>query len=212
MATVVKRRHHQAADVAHTRAHDAVQVRRHGHQVLVTRVGLHLPPSLTYDDWESAGKRISAVADSSAWCLGDWVIFGQHRYTDRYKQAIEAAGLDYQTIRNYVWVARSFELSRRRPGLSFQHHAEVAALPPHEQDRWLQNAEKHGWSRNQLRQYVRASRAAGKEPPLAQPLPRLCLDPGQIDRWRTAATISNCSFESWIVEQLDAAASQIIAG
>ena len=34
-----------------------------------------------------------------------------------------------------------FDLSRRRDKLSFGHHAELAALPEHEQDEWLDQAE-----------------------------------------------------------------------
>jgi hypothetical protein len=65
--------------------------------------------------------------------------------------------LDYQTLRNYAWVARRFNLSRRRDALSFAHHAEVAALPDPEQDYWLRKAESESWSRNKLRREVRES-------------------------------------------------------
>ena len=176
---------------------------------MVTRLGLKLPNSLTYDAWENTGKRISEVVDSSAWCLGDWIIYGQHRYTDRYRRAIEAAGLDYQTIRNYAWVARSFELSRRRDDLSFQHHAEVAALSQPEQDYWLNQAAKHGWSRNKLRQHVRGIRDddSRERPP---GLPPVKPAPEQVIRWRAAARRNNRSFESWIVDQLDAAADRTL--
>ena len=49
--------------------------------------------------------------------------------------------LDYQTLRNYAWVARRFPAGRRRAGVSFAHHAEVARLPEPEQDYWLRRAE-----------------------------------------------------------------------
>src|SRR5689334_8793517 len=78
-------------------------------RILATRVGLHCPELLPYKDWESAGQQIARIVASSAWCLGDWVVYGQSRYKDRYQRAIEAANLDYQTIRNYAWVARAFE-------------------------------------------------------------------------------------------------------
>ncbi|MGC4853357.1 LmbU family transcriptional regulator [Micromonospora sp. DT4] len=179
-------------------------------QIMVTRVGLNIPASILYDEWENAGKRLSAVADSSAWCLGDWLIFGQHRYTDRYRRAIESVGLDYQTLRNYAWVARSFDLSRRRDNLSFQHHAEVAALPPHEQDYWLDQAATNGWSRNQLRQQVRGSRDSGKPGRTDEALPQLSVAEEQVSRWRAAARSRGCSLESWIVKQLDAAALEVL--
>ena len=98
------------------------------------------------------------IADSSAWCLGDWVVFGASRYSDRYLRAIEQAGLEYQTLRNYAWVARRFESSRRREALSFQHHAEVASLPEPEQDLWLQRADAAQWSKTELRRRISAER------------------------------------------------------
>jgi len=89
--------------------------------------------------------------------LGDWLVFGQATYGGRYREAVERTGLDYQTLRNYAWVARRFELSRRRDTLSFGHHAEVAALPGPEQDFWLRKAEEFGWSTMRLRAEVRSS-------------------------------------------------------
>lgn len=127
-----------------------------GH-ILVPRMGLRLPHQLTFEDWLGVGLKLSAVAASSAWCLGDWLAYGQQAYSGRYRQAVERTGLDYQTLRNYAWVARRFELSRRRDTLSFGHHAEVASLPGPEQDFWLRKVEQFGWSTSQLRREVRAS-------------------------------------------------------
>ena len=103
------------------------------------------------------GRQLEAVASSSAWCLGDWLSYGRAAYAGRYRDAVEQTSLDYQTLRNYAWVAGRFPLSRRRDTLSFGHHAEVAALPEPEQDFWLRKAGDLGWSRNHLRCEVRAS-------------------------------------------------------
>lgn len=179
--------------------------------VLVTRVGLQIPAAVSYDTWESAGRRISAVANSSAWCLGDWLVYGQWRYTDRYRRAVDAVGLDYQTLRNYAWVARRFEVSRRRDTLSFNHHAEVASLLPHEQDYWLNQAQELGWSRNQLRANVRAARE--KEPAAAKTASvGIQLTPERIARYRAAAERSDSSLESWMVDRLDLAANNALGG
>lgn len=94
---------------------------------------------------------------SSAWCLGDWLAYGQAAFSGRYRDALGQTSLDYQTLRNYAWVARRFPVSRRRDTLSFGHHAETAALPGPEQDFWLRKAAGQRWSRNQLRQEIRAS-------------------------------------------------------
>lgn len=193
------------------------QVRREGerisNQVLATRIGLRFAGALTFEGWERAGEQISRIVSSSAWCLGDWIVVGQSRFTDRYKQVIEAVGLDYQTVRNYAWVARRFELSRRRNTLSFQHHAEVASLPPDEQDYWLDRAEDLGWSRNRLRQEVRKSRNADiGDGPEASALPRIVVTHERIARWRATAEQMKMSLERWIVANLDSAADTVLVG
>ncbi|WP_310723174.1 MULTISPECIES: LmbU family transcriptional regulator [unclassified Streptomyces] len=178
--------------------------------VFVTRVGLQIPAAVSYDTWKSAGRRISAVANSSAWCLGDWLIYGQWRYTDRYRRAVDAVGLDYQTLRNYAWVARRFEVSRRRDSLSFHHHAEVASLPPHEQDYWLNRAEELGWSRNQLRANVRAARETEPSATRKTASVGIQLTPERIARYRAAAERSDSSLETWMVDRLDLAANNAL--
>ncbi|MFD0280046.1 LmbU family transcriptional regulator [Kitasatospora sp. NPDC127111] len=176
--------------------------------ILTTRVGLRIPGSLTYDRWEKAGSQIFQIADSSAWCLGDWLVYGQERYADRYQTGVQAAGLDYQTLRNYAWVARNFELWRRREALSFGHHAEVASLPPAEADTWLDRAEQHGWSRNQLRTRLRESRAGSREArPGCASLPRISANRDRVERWREAASKVDRDFEEWVRNALDRAAA-----
>jgi hypothetical protein len=177
-------------------------------QVLLSRVGLKLPATVTYEGWAKAGIQIARVADSSAWCLGDWLICGQNKYQDRYRLAIAEAGLDYQTLRNYAWVARRFELPRRREQLSFQHHAEVASLPGGEQDRWLDEAERQRWSRNRLRESIRQARTGTRDPrPSRGPaLPKVSAPREQVQRWQEAAEREGVNFEKWILSVLDNAA------
>ncbi|MEU6068669.1 MULTISPECIES: LmbU family transcriptional regulator [Streptomyces] len=176
---------------------------------MTTRVGLKLPATLSYDRWEKAGLHIFQIADSSAWCLGDWLVYGQERYADRYQTGVQAAGLDYQTLRNYAWVARHFELWRRRETLSFGHHAEVASLPPAEADTWLDRAERHGWSRNELRLHLRESRKGNRTAsPARASLPRISAPCDCVERWREAASKNDRDFEEWILLTLDRAAAR----
>jgi hypothetical protein len=183
-------------------------------RVLVTPTGLRFPKGMTYAEWERAGHQLARVVDSTMWCLGDWVAYGLDRYTDRYRRAIDAAGLDYQTLRNYTWVARRFEWSRRRPGLSFQHHAEVAALPPDEQDSWLDRAARQEWSRNQLRLRLRAARAGRPEVTdrgsgqAHAVVPRLHVAIERAEAWRQAAQLVGEDLERWIIATLDDAARE----
>ena len=173
--------------------------------------GLLLPPGMSFDVWQRVGGHVLQAAESISWWVGDWLVFGQHTYGERYQQAIAQTSLDYQTLRNYAWVAKKFPLSRRRDTLSLGHHSEVAALTEAEQDTWLARAERFGWSRNELRRRLRAARQAGRSAigPAKTALThsvKLKVSAQQHDRWRAAAEQRNRAVDDWIVETLDQAA------
>jgi hypothetical protein len=188
------------------------------------RVGLQFPRQLPFEAWLGVGAQLAAVAGSSAWCLGDWLIYGQAAYGGRYRDAVERTGLDYQTLRNYAWVAGRFELSRRRDTLSFGHHAEVAALPGPEQDFWLRKAEEFRWSTMRLRHEVRASLAERRQasPGLEPGGPatrsqrsqregrdvtvRVTLTPEQLQSCERAARSQGITLHAWAAQALEQAA------
>lgn len=201
----------------------AVEPAARGH-IVVPRLGLVFPRHLPFEAWLGVGSQLAAVAASSAWCLGDWLVYGQAAYGSRYRDAAERTGLDYQTLRNYAWVAGRFELSRRRDTLSFGHHAEVAALPAPEQDFWLRKAEESGWSTRRLREEVRASLAERGQEPLAlepagparrpeqnqrarrQVTVRVTLTPEQLELCEQAARSAGMTIIAWAARVIGQAA------
>src|SRR5215831_15453640 len=204
-----------------------VQAPGRGH-VVVPRTGLVFPHRLPFEAWLGVGAQLAAVAAASAWCLGDWLAYGQAAYGGRYREAVARTGLDYQTLRNYAWVAGRFELSRRRDTLSFGHHAEVAALPAPEQDFWLRKAEEFGWPVMRLRREVRASLAERDEGPAALesadddcrgggPRERrlaviqVTLTPGQLAICERAAGQDGVALCAWAASALERAASNELA-
>ncbi|MFD7915398.1 LmbU family transcriptional regulator [Streptomyces sp. NPDC059752] len=174
-------------------------------QALKRRTSLSIPPGIPMAVWCNLGQQVQAVSSSSAWWLGDWLLYGQLEYPDRYKNAISQTSLDYQTLRNYAWVARRFAAHQRVAGLSFQHHAEVAGLPPEDRAGWLRRALEQGWSRNELRRQVRAGkRMAGGT---ARTPVRLRMSPGDVQRrrWQEAADVQAVDLLEWITKILDEA-------
>jgi hypothetical protein len=178
-------------------------------RAMTRRTGLALPSDLPLEDWKQIGEEIFAIGDASNWWLADWLVYGQNRYPERYQHALDETGLNYQTLRNYAWVARKFEPCARHAGLSIQHHAEVAALEPHDREVWLDRAERFGWSRNKLRQHLRASRAGEEIPESAdveETLLRFTAETTKVDRWRRAADVSGSNLVDWVSHALDEAA------
>ena len=172
------------------------------------RTALYLPANLPFKTWQHVGEQLFVIVDSSAWWLGDWMAYGQDRYELWYKKAVAVTSLSYQTLRNYAWVSRRFEPARRRARLSFQHHAEVAAMPTKDQDLWLERAESFGWSRNELRRRIRAdAKDAGGSRDATNVTLHISVNPKRERRWEKAAEENNCSVEEWAAAALDRAAS-----
>jgi hypothetical protein len=190
-----------------------------GDIVVMPGRGLQLPARIGFGRWVQVGEQLAAIYSSSAWCLGDWLVYGETAYRGRYREAIEQTSLDYQTLRNYAWVAKRFSLSRRRDGLSFAHHAEVAALQEAEQDYWLRKAEELGWSVKHLRAEVRASLSwrlsdneqqldAGPDDrsfpgPRSQARLNIPLSADLLDNCQAAASKANLAVEEWAALILD---------
>ncbi|MBM7774423.1 hypothetical protein JOD54_004627 [Actinokineospora baliensis] len=176
--------------------------------------GLLLPQGMPFDVWQRVGDCVLLAVGSLSWWVGDWLVFGEHTYGDRYQAAIAQTSLEYQTLRNYAWVARKFPMARRRDALSIGHHSEVAALTEPEQDAWLTRAERLGWSRNELRRRLKAAvSAAVRGPAQGRAAPErsvsLAVSAQQHDRWQAAAEQVNCPVADWIVDTLDRAAGRI---
>ena len=142
-------------------------------RVRFTRLGLELPPDLTYDEctgltmYISGRLKFDAVeANLMQMALGDIVQYAESRWGDRYSQFLDATGLAYGTLANAAWVARKVPLSSRNERLAFGHHTAVAPLPPDEQEKWLAMAEQEELGANELRRRIQAEKdiKAGRDP------------------------------------------------
>lgn len=124
----------------------------------VTETTLDLPADVSYDVYTGMGRFLGRIKRSSSWWLGDFLLYGEGTYGERYAQAASETGLDEQALLHYVFVCRSVPPKERRAALSFSTHAEVARLPTRERKAWLDKAEKHGWKRADLRAAMKAKR------------------------------------------------------
>jgi hypothetical protein len=206
------------------------------HSIALWKSGLVICNAISFQRWERAGSQLISFTESTAWWIADWLVYGENNFHDRYREAIENTSLSYQTLRNYAWVARRFDLPRRRDDLSFGHHAEVAALDLPERDYWLRKSEELGWSRNQLRNNVRTSlkeRQAREEqrpptacaaepgelsafpevaaqrqagPPNSELILRLTRE--QVNQFATVADKQTLPVDKWAIQVLETAASE----
>lgn len=107
-----------------------------------TPTQLKLPPDLTYDQWDRIGRQLQLAGLAIQWWLGDWLVYGEFRWRQKYSQAIQVTGRAEQTLMNYHFVAKAISPSRRREEVDFSTHAEVAGLDEPDQDRILAKAAK----------------------------------------------------------------------
>jgi len=152
--------------------------------MLTRRTSLSLPPQIPLDEWSRIGHEIFVISESSTWWLGDWLIYGQAQYPDRYMHAIAKTSL------------------------------ELASLPEEQQEMWLDRAEKFSWSRNELRNRVRASRKAARAADDEDGSDVLSIEMNvpadRKQRWLEAASTTKQDLLSWIVSILDNAADTVI--
>jgi hypothetical protein len=122
------------------------------------RSGKITPTSLVIDDpdfpwekWVAIGGFFGELRSRLSFYIGDWILFGDRMYGERYAQAIDVTGLSEGAIANKVSTCRNVAGSRRRETLSFGHHTEVSKLEPAEQAQWLEHADANRWNRATLR-------------------------------------------------------------
>ena len=132
--------------------------------------GYTLPEDLPYADWEETGKKLGEQAEVQAqrmdmlrWWIGDWLLYGEFTYGEKWSQAVEVLGHRWEesTLKEWMWVADRFEkLVRTNFSLPWPHYRQAAALAPRQRTKLLQQAQDEGWSRPTVRQAIRQPQRA----------------------------------------------------
>lgn len=115
--------------------------------------GLAPVGSPSFAQYLACGRLLKSAEASVQFWIGDWLLYGEKTYGKvHYQQAIEETGLDYQTLRDYKWVARSVPVGLRTKTLGFHHHRAVAGLPIETQTDLLSKAQMEQWPLLRLKQ------------------------------------------------------------
>lgn len=130
-----------------------------------TPTGLTITEGVKYDEWERYGRKLQMAERGIQWAIGDWLVYGENHWPDKYEQAVEITGYKEGTLMNYATVARAIPPgpnSRRRELVDYSTHVEVASLPEEDQDRILAKAAGEGLSRNRVRREAEKVKRANK--------------------------------------------------
>lgn len=121
--------------------------------VALTSVGMLLDRPLTYDEW-ATGLGIGMGNRAYSWAAGDWLVYGEREFPDRYSQAMETTGLSLGYLRNLASLCSKIPRHLRNPRLSITHHQAVASFNHHYQKLLLDMAEKNEWDRDTFRSVI----------------------------------------------------------
>lgn len=111
--------------------------------------------------YEEAMRQIAAAEKACKFALGDLLVAASDHYGDKFARWSEVTGFEVETLWNIASVCRRVPIHQRRVDrLSFNHHTEVAALPPAEQKKWLDTAAEEEVSVLRLRKSIKLGRVA----------------------------------------------------
>jgi hypothetical protein len=97
---------------------------------------------------------LKTMSKSVQFWIGDWVNFGERKYGDKYKEALEITGLKYETLMNISSVCANVGTSLRNENLTYNHHVAVAKLSPKQQEKFLKQAEEEQMPVSKLRNLI----------------------------------------------------------
>jgi hypothetical protein len=123
-----------------------------------TSVGVRISGKPEIADWKGPLQFALWCQRAGPWWIGDMLNSGEDRFGETFSQLCEGA-VSGEMLNRYASVARRVPLENRRPGLSWSAHAVTARLPLNVQHDLLLEAERKGWTTDELR--ARA-REAGK--------------------------------------------------
>ena len=133
---------------------DTIPAISHG-PFTATPTGLIVTAPVPYEVWEAYGGALRRVESSLQWVIGDWLVYGEDTYGEKYAQATSLwPGATIERLKRYAFVSQCVPLCVRTQTLSWSHHTEVASLAVVEQKLWLGRAEKESWSVRELKAHM----------------------------------------------------------
>lgn len=118
----------------------------------------------TFDDCHAMWLSLRTIEKGVQFAIGDAARYIRERFGEKADQILTAAtGLTASSLRAYEWASEKVPQEvRRLDVLDYSHHQAVAALPPREQKKWLDEAAKgdaetgEPWSVKRLKAAVKA--------------------------------------------------------
>jgi hypothetical protein len=127
-----------------------------------TSVGIQITGQPKLDEWKGPLQFALWCQRAGPWWIGDLINAGEDRFGETFSQMCEGT-LSTEMLSRYASVARRVPLENRVASLSWSAHAAVARLPHDQQRRLLCEAERQGWTSDDLRAKAREAKAGEAE-------------------------------------------------
>jgi len=119
-----------------------------------TSVGVRISGKPEIAEWKGPLQFALWCQRAGPWWIGDMLNSGEDRFGETFSQMCEGA-VSAEMLNRYASVARRVPLENRRPGLSWSAHALTARLSHDVQHDILLEAERKGWTTDELRAHVK---------------------------------------------------------
>lgn len=121
-----------------------------------TSVGVRISGKPDVNEWKGPLQFALWCQRAGPWWIGDLLNAGEDAFGETFSQMCEGA-VSAEMLNRYASVARRVPIENRVPGLSWSAHAAVARLPHQLQIRLLHDAERYGWTSDELRSHARTA-------------------------------------------------------
>jgi hypothetical protein len=165
---------------------------------------LTILPGTGWDEWQGLWSSADRMSRSINFWVGDALNYALAAFPDTWSQVVDEKYIHQQ--HGPMWVCSRIEAGRRRAGLSYSMHRELAAIrDPRLQDEWLDRAEAGKWTVKQLKQMMAAAaypkNGAPADPP-ADPENSTWNQPGEEDEEGSARNPTEdeaeAAIEGWL--------------
>ena len=124
-----------------------------------TSIGIRISGKPEVTEWKGPLQFALWCQRAGPWWIGDLLNAGDDRFGESFSQMCEGT-FSTEMLNRYASVARRVPIENRIPTLSWSAHAAVARLPLVLQKRLLLEADRQGWTSDDLR--VEARKALPK--------------------------------------------------
>ncbi|HEX3600105.1 MAG TPA: hypothetical protein VHU84_08170, partial [Lacipirellulaceae bacterium] len=115
-----------------------------------TSVGVRIAGKPEVSEWQGPLQFALWCQRAGPWWIGDLLNAGEDRFGESFSQMCEGT-VSAEMLNRYASIARRVPIENRVATLSWSAHAAVARLPLDMQKRLLLEADRQGWTSDELR-------------------------------------------------------------